>query len=166
MSVCCWWCCHTFPGPSLHCPFKYDDRTKRFETTGHFCTWECMKAYTVENFGHRAGIIQTYVALMRKHANENKYVPTRYAPKRHTLKMFGGILSIDEFRRGSSNVVVTMPWEKHIMPEFHTSCGTAAAPIPKAVSSDDSSLVLRRTKPLARAKSTLETTLGITRKTR
>lgn len=164
MSVCCWWCCHTFPGPSLHCPFKYDDRTKRFETTGHFCTWECMKAYTVENFGHRAGIIQTYVALMRKHANENKYVPTRYAPKRHTLKMFGGILSIDEFRRGSSNVVVTMPWEKHIMPEFHTGCGTAA-PIPKAVS-DDSSLVLKRTKPLARAKSTLETTLGITRKTR
>ena len=44
----CWWCCHPFPGPSLHYPYKYDERTKHFTTTGHFCSWECMKSYALD----------------------------------------------------------------------------------------------------------------------
>jgi hypothetical protein len=108
--------------------------------------------------------MQMYIALMRKHTNGNKYTPIRCAPKRPTLKVFGGTLTIEQFRDGSSNVVVTMPWETHIMPDLTPVC-RGAKYVPAAQTSDDT-LVLKRAKPLARAKSTLEASLGITRKTR
>ena len=161
-NVCCWWCCHTFPGPSLHYPYRYDDRRRHFSTTGYFCSWECVKTYAMDMAGARAGEVQMNIALMRKHANNNKYVPTSCAPKRPTLMMFGGTLTIEQFRKGSSNVIVTMPWETHIMPVI-----TSVSSLKPVVSHQkEDSLVLRRSKPLARAKSSLETSLGITRKTR
>ena len=161
----CWWCCHPFPGPSLHYPYKYDERTKHFTTTGHFCSWECMKTYAIDQNSSRSGEIQMYIALMRKHANNNKYVPCRTAPKRPALKIFGGTLTIEEFRKASSNVVVTMPWETHIMPTVTTVNPTVRA-APTTIDTSKDELVLRRTKPLARSKSSLEASLGIIRKTR
>lgn len=123
-----------------------------------------MKTYALDKGGPRSGEMQMYIALMRKHTNGNKYTPIRCAPKRPTLKVFGGTLTIEQFRDGSSNVVVTMPWETHIMPDLTPVC-RGAKYVPTAQTSDDT-LVLKRAKPLARAKSTLEASLGITRKTR
>lgn len=102
------------------------------------------------------------IALMRMHAN-GKYQSTKCAPKRPTLKIFGGALTIDEFRKNSSNVIVTMPWETHLIPTV-TTARTKPHLLPQTVSND--SLVLRRAKPLARTKSSLESSLGITRKTK
>lgn len=161
----CWWCCHPFPGPSLHCPYKYDERTKRFSTTGHFCSWECMKTYALDKNSSNSGEIQMYIALMRKHTNGNRYVPCRTAPKRPSLKIFGGTLTIEEFRKASSNVVVTMPWETHIMPSIYAFNPTART-VPTTIDTSKDELVLRRAKPLARSKSSLEASLGIIRKTR
>jgi hypothetical protein len=79
--------------------------------------------------------------------------------------VFGGTLTIEQFRDGSSNVVVTMPWETHIMPDLTPVTRGAQKPTTQQATSDDT-LVLKRAKPLARAKSTLEASLGITRKTR
>ena len=163
-NVCCWWCCHTFPGPSLHYPYRYDDRRRHYSTTGYFCSWECIKSYAMDTAGARAGEVQMIIALMRKQANNNKYVPTSPAPKRLALKMFGGPLSIEEFRASTSNVFVTMPWETHIIPIVASVASTFTRTLPVDGPKDD--LVLRRTKPLARAKSSLEASLGITRKTR
>jgi len=164
-NVHCWWCCHPFPGPSLHYPYRYDERRKRFTTTGHFCSWGCVKSYAIDNGGAKAGEIQSFLSLMRKQSNGNKYAPISAAPKRVTLKMFGGTLSIEEFRSSLSNVCVTMPWETHLMPVVSTAAGTATRTLPgDAAPKND--LVLRRTKPLPRAKSSLEAALGITRKTR
>jgi MYM-type Zinc finger with FCS sequence motif len=164
-DVCCWWCCHPFPGPSLHYPYKYDAKTKKFTTTGHFCSWECVKAYAIDQNIPRSGEFQAYIALMHKHANNNKYTITNKAPKRYALKMFGGSLTIEEFRHGSSNVCVTMPYEHHVMPHITAAGPTRVAP-PPAASGQTSDLVLRRQKPLARTRSSLETSLGIIRKTR
>jgi hypothetical protein len=106
-----------------------------------------------------------YIALMRKHANGNKYTPTKLAPKRQALKIFGGTLTIEEFREASSNVVVTMPWETHIMPTV-TTVNPTARTVPTTIDTSKDELVLRRAKPLARSKSSLEASLGIIRKTR
>jgi hypothetical protein len=124
-----------------------------------------MKTYAIDQNSSRSGEIQMYIALMRKHANDNKYVPCRTAPKRPALKIFGGTLTIEEFRKASSNVVVTMPWETHIMPTVTTVNPTARA-APTTIDTSKDELVLRRTKPLARSKSSLEASLGIIRKTR
>ena len=102
-----------------------------------------------------------YIALLRKKSNGNKYVPTQCAPKRWALEMFGGTLTIEEFRKNSSNVGIIMPWENHVMPTQ-----TRARALPSAPVQQQEELVLRRPKPLPRAKSSLEASLGITRKTR
>lgn len=164
MNVCCWWCCHPFPGPSIHFPYKYDSLTKRFTTTGHFCSWECVKAYAVDLNIPRAGEFQSYIALMHKHSNNNRHVITNKAPNRYALQMFGGTLTIEEFRNGSSNVIVTIPYEHHIMPTVTTAFQKTVPPSSSTTQSSD--LVLKRQKPLPRTKTSLEASLGIIRKTR
>jgi len=163
-NVCCWWCCHPFPGPSIHYPYKYDPKTKKFTTTGHFCTWECVKAYAIDQNIPRSGEFQAYIALMHKHANRNTYTITNKAPKRYALQMFGGSLTIEEFRRGSSNVYVTMPYEHHVMPTITTEFTKRAPKLVETGASTGEELVLKREKPLARTKNTLEASLGIIRK--
>jgi hypothetical protein len=118
----------------------------------------------MDTAGSRAGEVQMNIALMRKQANNNKYMPTSPEPKRVSLRMFGGPLSIEEFRASTSNVFVNMPWETHIIPIVTSATSKLARTLPVDGPKDD--LVLRRTKPLARAKSSLEASLGITRKTR
>jgi hypothetical protein len=99
---------------------------------------------------------------MRQHAMK-KYVPTKAAPKRTSLKVFGGKLTIEEFRSGMSNAQVFMPYETHMMPTIITS---NAVPARRQGDESSSDIVLKRPKPLARTKSTLETSLGITRRTK
>jgi hypothetical protein len=158
----CWWCCHPFEGVSLHAPYKYDDRRRHFYTTGHFCSWECTKAYILNEGGPRSGERQMLLALMRQHAMK-KYTSTKAAPKRTALKVFGGSLTIEEFRSGCSNVHVYMPYETHMMP---TIIASNAVPARKPGDENSCDLVLKRPKPLARTKSTIETSLGITRRTK
>ncbi|NBX49319.1 hypothetical protein EBT25_05105 [bacterium] len=160
-DVWCWWCCHPFEGTPVHAPYRYDDRRKYFDTTGHFCSWECAKAYIFDQGGPRAGEKQMLLALMRQHAAK-KYVPTKAAPSRLLLKQFGGPLSIEEFRSGSSNAQVYMPYETHKIPTVIVSNAVPA----KKTGDESGELVLKRPKPLARAKSTLETSLGITRRSK
>jgi hypothetical protein len=78
--------------------------------------------------------------------------------------MFGGSLTIEEFRRGSSNVYVTMPYEHHVMPTITTEFTKRAPKLVETGASTGEELVLKREKPLARTKNTLEASLGIIRK--
>jgi hypothetical protein len=145
-------------------PYNYDGRKKQFLTVGHFCSWECIKSYSIDMNDARVYERTSLISLMRRHANNGKYEKIACAPKRPALKMFGGILTIDEFRKGSSNVIVTMPWETHLIPTV-TSKTQVAVSVP-TVNATSSDLVLKRNKPLLRAKSSLESSLGIIRKTK
>ncbi len=158
----CWWCCHPWDGPDVHLPIRYDDRTKKFTTMGHFCSFECAKAYGMDNGGSRWGEMCEFLALYRKHS-AGKYVPTPIAPKRQTLKMFGGPLSIEEFRKNSGSKApwVHVPGDIHMAHTFTTRDAKVAAPTDVEETGE---LVLKREKPLKRAASKLESALGITRR--
>lgn len=159
-TLCCWWCCHPWDGPDVHLPLQYDDRTKKFKTIGHFCSFECAKAYGMDTGRARWGEILELLALYRKHT-AGKYVPTAPAPKRCTLKMFGGPLTIEEFRKNSKNSVwVHVPGDIHMVHTVGSRDTKAAEP-----TVDDGELLLKRNKPLKRAASKLESALGITRRT-
>jgi hypothetical protein len=158
MALVCWWCVHALPGEPLHLPFKYDDRLKRFTTTGNFCSWECLKGYALDMNTSRSGEIQEYIALMRKHAF-GKYTPLKPAPKRQALAIFGGNLTIEQFRSGEHQPTVFIPYEKYIHPMITNPGSVVTAP---TVPGDD--IKLKREKPLKRAESKLESSLGIIRK--
>ena len=101
----CWWCVHPFEGEQLALPYKYDELRNRFSTTGCFCSWSCMKAYAIDKYGiTRGGVISSNIIIMRKRMY-NKIGRVRPAPWRYHLKVFGGDMTIEEFREGAAKDV-------------------------------------------------------------
>ena len=96
-NVCCWWCCHTFDNEPCYLPTMDDPLTQRIVFVGNFCSWQCVKAY---NFSIRDAHYATRSNIMRNifRAVGLQGSQIKSAPPRETLKMFGGPLSIDEFR--------------------------------------------------------------------
>jgi hypothetical protein len=170
----CWWCCHPWEGPDLHLPYKYDDKTKKFTTLGHFCSWNCIKAYNTDKYAlSRAGEIGMYITLMHKQTtNKLELIPS--APSRYALKVFGGTLDIEEFRKSDGNSMVTMPNETH---KLHGVVETGKREVKKLTqaaldvkmdeisrsTTKNETLKLKRNKPLKRDKgaSVFEKSLGI-----
>jgi hypothetical protein len=124
----------------------------------------------------KSGEIMEFLALMRRQAL-GKYVPLWPAPKRLALKCFGGTMDIDEFRSFGGRVEppqIYWPFEKIYTPVEKTSkvynqpvsfTGNDGGKL-KAIdsaSTPSESLKLKRTKPLARTTSKLESALGIKR---
>lgn len=150
--VLCWWCCHGFEWDPLHFPYTF--KSNVFYTTGHFCSWECMKAYAID----KNKLEQCeYITLMRKRM-EGKIVHTRKAPNKYSLQSFGGTLSIEEFRSGKPHVI-KIPGEVF---QSHTIIQDVSNK--DAFSGGNDNLKLKREKPLERSKGKLETSLGIIRK--
>ena len=178
----CWWCVHGLPQrPCIHLPIKYDEKLNRFTTIGNFCSWQCAKAYALDTNSAKSGEVQSFLAMMRLRAF-GKFVPLWPAPKRQFLRCFGGTMSIEEFRAFGGLVEppqLYFPVEKQLHPVFNdsrselvvkgpvTTSGVQDSGRLKAIensSGQQETLKLKRSKPLARAASKLESTLGITRK--
>jgi hypothetical protein len=155
----CWWCCHPWEGPEIHAPYKYDERLKKFTTKGKFCSFECAKAWIIDRAGPRYGEMLSLMALYRKHVF-GKSVACFPAPKRETLKIFGGPFLIEEFRASANKAPwVHEPGDIHLIHEV----GLRPQGI-KSTVNDEAGLTLVRTKPLKRAESKLETALKLRKK--
>jgi MYM-type Zinc finger with FCS sequence motif len=173
----CWWCVHSLPQhPCVHLPLKYDDRRNRFTTIGNFCSWECAKAYAIDMRSPRWGEIQSLLSMMRMRAYK-KYMPLFAAPKREALKIFGGTMTIEEFRScagGPAPVVylsndiqihqIVAPQDQPVVGSSSNQNSKLKAIEETAVKSE--TLKLKRSKPLERSKSKLESSLGIIRKSK
>jgi hypothetical protein len=160
----CWWCCHSFKGESLQLPIKHDERRNTFETLGHFCSWSCMKSYTLDQYGlNRGGLICGNIVMMRR--KKFKTIGSiKMAPNRFRLQVFGGDLSIEEFRQNQTqdtttpNVIETKPHADIVIPIISNT--TKMNEI-KNATLDNHGLKLKRSKPLKRNHNNLESALGL-----
>ena len=149
----CWWCCHDIPrdvnnGDGLHIPTKLV--CDAFHTKGHFCSWECMKAYNLASESYTTCRVADLITLYRKRVY-GKIEPLTPAPSKLTLANFGGTLSIEDFRSGKIQAWISLPNEvfaKEIIKQ-------------KTV---DGELVIKRNKPLKREKNGIQSALGISLK--
>lgn len=149
----CWWCCHSIPqdvnaGDGLHMPIKLVKDA--FNTKGHFCSWECMKAYNIYSESYTTCRIADLITLYRKRVY-GKVESITPAPSKMTLLEFGGTLTIEEFRGGKIQAWISLPNEvfsKEIVKQ-------------KTV---DGELVIKRNKPLKREKNGFQSALGISLK--
>lgn len=103
----CHWCCHTFEGPPLGLPVKFiptkitnikgmcNIDPSYFQIRNIFCSFSCMLAYRPIN----KDLIQLLYKSMT--GKTDKIKP---APPKETLCMFGGKLSIDEFRGNTKKI--------------------------------------------------------------
>lgn len=95
-DVACYWCCHKFENEHLGMPIKY--RNGVFEVVGCFCSFECMCAYNFYSNENNHNIWEVY-NLINIMSNKMNYEKCIYpAPPRKCLTMFGGYMTIDDFR--------------------------------------------------------------------
>ena len=98
-NTACFWCCHAFPWKPCVLPISYDAYEMMYACEGHFCSPECALAHLyadpilsdVARWTRQALLSDLYRSLY----NTRDLIP---APPRTTLRMFGGPLSIDQFR--------------------------------------------------------------------
>jgi len=99
----CYWCCHLIIGNVYGMPYNYDPITDTYNVIGSFCSFQCKNAF---NFSINAGSdkvweINSWIQMIAKRCGINDII--RPAPSRYLLKMFGGNLTIDEFREAHIN---------------------------------------------------------------
>ena len=98
-NIHCWWCCHQFTCTPCALPEYY--KKEKFYVSGVFCSFNCAASYNFsknnDNIWERFSLLN----LMYKKLYDKKFIKINLAPPRETLKMFGGYLSIEEFRENS-----------------------------------------------------------------
>ena len=92
----CWWCCHPSNIQLISMPIYFDIKTSKYHTIGQFCSFACMRSYNQEQ---QQSNKQTIFNLITKYMYESTGNVHQFtAPPRQLLRVFGGTLSIDEFR--------------------------------------------------------------------
>ena len=104
-DVHCWWCCHPFDSQPVPLPVHYDDKTNVFRTHGMFCSWSCAKAYSIRLNATNSPMYNELLYLLYKRSVPRSErgrpgMGIRCAPDKALLKVFGGTMSIEDFRKG------------------------------------------------------------------
>jgi len=171
---CCWWCCHSIDGDTLRLPYKYDSIRDLFHLMGHYCSWECMKAWNMNSRSMKAPEINMNITLLKKRML-NKVECTRAAPNRYCLKMFGGSVDIKDFRKGLNDRWVSLPNINFYPIVINKYSGIIKESVSEDVFSRDESKIddinnsestggelrLKRPIPLKKNKNNLETMMGL-----
>jgi hypothetical protein len=100
-DVACWWCCHTFDNIPLGIPEHIIKNN--YHMYGCFCSFNCTLAYILDindskiwdRMANMYQLKNAFDEILNNGLNNSKIMP---APPRQTLKMFGGHLSINEYR--------------------------------------------------------------------
>ncbi len=102
-SIYCWWCCHPFNSTPCSLPHEYKNGT--FFVSGIFCSPECATAYNFDDTHSGCDVWERYSLLnfMYRKIYNDKKIKIKSAAPRQTLKIFGGNLTIKEYRSHNSN---------------------------------------------------------------
>lgn len=97
-DIACWWCAHHFNTIPCFIPDKYVDGV--FYVFGCFCTYNCVLAYNMymmndHKLSTRISLIKQLYSKVFPNSQESDI---SVAPPKELLKMFGGTLSIEEYR--------------------------------------------------------------------
>jgi hypothetical protein len=169
-NIHCWWCCHQFDGPPCCLP-EYIRRDK-FYVSGCFCSFNCAASYNFSKNDNSVWERYTLLNLMYKKLYNTNFVKISMAPPREVLKMFGGYLSIDEFRdhciKQDRVFQVVKPPLISIIPKIEENLNpkNRCAVNENILQSTQTKLKLTRSKPLIGEKSTIQTFMNITPKER
>ena len=165
----CYWCCHSFNNTSFGIPIKY--KNKKFYTYGCFCSLECAAAYNFSEEKNVQDIWECYnlINLFSQTINYKNIV--KLAPNRICLKMFGGNMTIEEFRNFTDSNKITNILEYPMIPislqieeiNYDNSYNkNDYIPIDQdRVKKLEQKIKLMRTTPLLNHKNTLEHTMNI-----
>ncbi len=163
-------CCHAFKGPPVGLPVQYDDRSDGFQLWGNFCSFSCCKRYILETRRANNNRLVDNLALLAIKAHKQnvrlRAAPKHYkgiliAPPKTALKLFGGGMTIEQFREGSVKVTEMLarePFVKMTWPDALVAVKDKAGPRSKPaddLATPRSSFAVGRANPVRR-KNTLD----------
>ena len=171
----CFWCCHTFTNRPVVLPAR--DTGEYLTVIGNFCSPECACAYLFDMRQDTHTRWEQLALLYRVYSEacNNKIHP---APARNILKLFGGNLSIQEYRQlirsHKVRVDIHLPPMVSILAtmdtkpiDFYDASLTKGITetVKERLQKAEEVLRLRRTKPLKAWESTLDACINLKIKT-
>lgn len=181
VSIWCWHCCHPFETTPVPLPISYDDRRDIWKTQGTFCSFSCAKSYNVATMGYRSSIVAMLLMKLQRTmlTGDRRTAHILPAPPRRCLAVFGGTMSIDEFRAKAGQGIVVNELPPNVVPlETILAESKAAArrvrprtaadnletsiDFTDVVQAKNETLRLRRPKPMPSNTNVLARTMGLT----
>jgi hypothetical protein len=170
-DVACFWCCHTFTNRPVVLPIR--DTGEYLQVTGNFCSPECAVAqlFDMRQDSHTRWEQLALLYRVYGEACQGKIHPS---PSRSILKLFGGNLSIQEYRSLIQSHKVRV--DIHLPPmvsilatmdtkpiDFYDASLTKGVTetIKERLQKAEEVLRLRRTKPLKAWESTLDACINL-----
>lgn len=99
----CFWCAHSFTNVPIGLPVKIFD--EKFYCTGNFCSFECASAYNYNMSNDNSNLFEKQNLLNLMATKFKSKTPVRCAKPREMLKIFGGSMDINEFRKRQENLI-------------------------------------------------------------
>lgn len=147
-ETCCWWCCHQFDTTPIGLPEKYYDET--FYVQGCFCSFNCAHAYNLDLNDHRVWERYSLLNYLKmKITSDDKAKSIIPAPPRQGLRMFGGPLTIEEYRNKFQRINLEF---YYMLPPMIPVIGVLEEIpkelVPANIKMNSQNLKLKRSKPL------------------
>ena len=170
-DIACFWCCHTFTNRPVILPIR--DTGEYLHVTGNFCSPECATAHLFDMRQDAHTRWEQLALLYRVYGDacQGKIHP---APSRSILKLFGGNLSIQEYRQlirsHKVRVDIHLPPMVSILAtmdtkpiDFYDASLTKGVTetVKERLQKAEEVLRLRRTKPLKAWESTLDACINL-----
>lgn len=168
----CWWCCHQFT--SIPCAMPEYYKKEKFYVSGCFCSFNCTASYNFskndDNMWERYSLLNL---MYKKLYNNNKFIKINLAPPREVLKIFGGFMSIEEFRENSlkneKTFHVIKPPLISIIPKIEENISNSSKnsknPFPiineNILNKTQNNLKLKRNKPITNPNNTLQSFMDL-----
>ena len=167
----CFWCCHTFTHRPVVLPIR--DTGEHLLVTGNFCSPECATAYLFDMRQDSHTRWEQFSLLHRVYGDacHGKIYP---APSRNVLKLFGGTLSIQDYRSlirsHKVRVDIHLPPMVSILATMDTKpidfydaslTKNVSETVKERLQKAEEVLRLRRTKPLKARESTLDACINL-----
>ena len=165
-DISCWWCCHQFDNPPCILPDKFYNG--KYYVFGCFCTYNCALAYNLDMNDYKTSERTTLLNHLYSDLYKSN-IKLEAALPRQSLKMFGGPLTIDKFRKHLVNNIkefrFIMPPMVSIIPLIEEDYKNKSINITnKFVPLNMDKMNYKRKNPLSNTKSSLEKTMGLIRK--
>jgi hypothetical protein len=168
----CWWCCHPFQGPPCALPEYY--KKEKFYVSGCFCSFNCTASYNFSKNEDTMWERYSFLNLMYKKLYNQKFTKINLAPPREVLKIFGGYMSIEEFRENSLRndkvfsvvkppLISIIPKIEENIANVNTKNTKGIAPIinENILAKTQNNLKLKRNKPITNPNSTLQSFMDL-----
>ena len=109
-NIHCFWCCHSFSNKPCFLPIELSN--DEFTTVGCFCSPECASAYNFKYYINNSWEYNQLLNMLYKITYNNNSIVIKPAPPKECLNIFGGTMSINEFRSNCNyfkNHIISYP---------------------------------------------------------